>query len=155
MHLWLDTGGSKAVFHYLLNRDTGDFNPAAPAFKTAAKIKIMELKLSQADTDSQAEVAAKLLKKREELARYGITAQQAREGYQAAVPIIERGRQLSDFYQESPYTQRTAEEEIFGLSGAAEAGTKRKRLSSLEQASFSGQSGLTSGALSRDRAGQY
>ena len=91
----------------------------------------------------------------EELARYGITAQQAREGYQAAVPIIERGRQLSDFYQESPYTQRTAEEEIFGLSGAAEAGTKRKRLSSLEQASFSGQSGLTSGALSRDRAGQY
>jgi hypothetical protein len=91
----------------------------------------------------------------EELAKYGITAQQAREGYQAAVPIIERGRQLSDFYQESPYTQRTAEEEIFGLSGAAEAGTKRKRLSSLEQASFSGQSGLTSGALSRDRAGQY
>jgi hypothetical protein len=91
----------------------------------------------------------------EELAKYGITAQQAREGYQAAVPIIERGRQLSDFYQESPYTQRTAEEEIFGLSGAAEAGAKRKRLSSLEQASFSGQSGLTGGALSRERAGQY
>ena len=91
----------------------------------------------------------------EELAKYGITAQQAREGYQAASPIIERGRQLSDFYQESPYTQRTAEEEIFGLSGAAEAGAKRKKLTSLEQASFAGQSGLTSGALSRERAGQY
>ena len=91
----------------------------------------------------------------EELAKYGITAQQAREGYQAAAPIIERGRQLSDFYQESPYTQRTAEEEIFGLSGAAEAGAKRKKLTSLEQASFAGQSGLTSGALSRERAGQY
>jgi len=41
---------------------------ARVAAEAAAKIKIMELKLSQADTDSQAEVAAKLLKKREELA---------------------------------------------------------------------------------------
>lgn len=39
--LWLDTGGSKAIFHYLLNRDTGDFNPAAPAFKTAAKERMI------------------------------------------------------------------------------------------------------------------
>jgi len=91
----------------------------------------------------------------EELARFGVTAERAREGYQAASPIIERGRQLADFYQESPYTQRTAEEEIFGLSGAAEAGAKRKKLTSLEQASFAGQSGMTGGALSRERAGQY
>jgi len=91
----------------------------------------------------------------EELARFGVTAERAREGYQAAVPIIERGRQLSDFYQESPYTQRTAEEELFGLTGAPEASAKRKRLTSLEQAQFAGQSGLTGGALSRDRAGAY
>lgn len=39
--LWLDTGGSKAVFHYLLHRDTGGFNPAAPAFKTAAKERMI------------------------------------------------------------------------------------------------------------------
>jgi hypothetical protein len=91
----------------------------------------------------------------EELAKFGVTAQQAREGYQAAAPIIERGRQLADFYRESPYTQATAEEEIFGLSGAAEAGAKRRKLTSLEQAEFSGQSGLTGGALSRERAGQY
>ena len=69
--------------------------------------------------------------------------------------MIQRGRQLADFYQESPYTQATAEEELFGLAGAAEAGAKRKRLSSLEQASFTGRSGLTGGALSRERAGQY
>jgi hypothetical protein len=91
----------------------------------------------------------------EELAKFGVTAERAREGYQAAVPIIERGRQLSDFYQESPYTQRTAEEELFGLTGAPEASAKRKRLTSLEQAQFAGQSGLTGGALSRDRAGAY
>lgn len=91
----------------------------------------------------------------EQLAGYGVTATAARQGYQAAVPLIERGRQLADFYQESPYTQATAEEELFGLAGAAEAGAKRKRLSSLEQASFTGRSGLTGGALSRERSGQY
>ena len=91
----------------------------------------------------------------EELAKFGVTAEKARAGYQAASPIIERGRQLSDFYQESPYTQRTAEEEIFGLSGAAEAGAKRKKLTALEEASFAGRSGTTGGALSRDRAGSF
>lgn len=39
--LWLDTGGSSAVFHYLQNLDLGDFNPAAPAFKTAAKERMI------------------------------------------------------------------------------------------------------------------
>ena len=39
--LWIDTGGSQAIFHYLLNRDTGDLNPAAPAFKTAAKERMI------------------------------------------------------------------------------------------------------------------
>jgi hypothetical protein len=91
----------------------------------------------------------------EELAKFGVTAERAREGYQAAVPIIERGRQLSSFYGESPYTQTTVEEELFGLSGAAEATKKRKKLSALEEASFAGQSGMTGGALSRERAGSF
>ena len=91
----------------------------------------------------------------EELARFGVTAERAREGYQAAVPIIERGRQLSGFYNESPYTQTTAEEELFGLTYAPESTAKRKRLTALEQASFAGQSGMTGGALSRERAGSF
>ena len=91
----------------------------------------------------------------EELARFGVTAEKARETYQAAVPIIERGRQLSSFYGESPYTQTTAEEELFGLTYAPEATAKRKRLTALEQASFAGQSGMTGGALSRERAGSF
>ncbi len=91
----------------------------------------------------------------EELAKFGVTAEAARQGYQAAVPIIERGRQLSSFYGESPYTQATAEEELFNLSGASEATRKRKRLTALEEASFAGQSGMTGGALSRERAGSF
>jgi hypothetical protein len=79
----------------------------------------------------------------EELARFGVTAERAREGYQAAVPLIERGSQLAGFYNESPYTQTTAEEELFGLTYAPEATAKRKRLTALEQSSFAGQSGMT------------
>jgi len=91
----------------------------------------------------------------EELARFGVTAERAREGYQAAVPLIERGSQLAGFYNESPYTQTTAEEELFGLTYAPEATAKRKRLTALEQSSFAGQSGMTGGALSRERAGSF
>lgn len=39
--LWLDTGGAAAIFHYLLNLDLGDFNPAAPAFVTLAKKRMI------------------------------------------------------------------------------------------------------------------
>lgn len=39
--LWLDTGGAAATFQYLLDIDTGDFNPAAPAFRTAAKERMI------------------------------------------------------------------------------------------------------------------
>lgn len=39
--LWLDTGGAEAVFDWLLHLDTEDFNPAAPAFKTSAKERMI------------------------------------------------------------------------------------------------------------------
>jgi len=91
----------------------------------------------------------------EELAKFGVTAEAARQGYQAAVPIIQRGGQLAGFYGEEPYTQVTAEEELFNLPGSAGASQKRKRLTALEEAQFSGRAGMTGGALSRDRAGAY
>lgn len=39
--LWLDTGGSSAVFDYLLHLDVSDFNPAATAFRTMAKDRMI------------------------------------------------------------------------------------------------------------------
>lgn len=39
--LWLDTGGSAAVFDYMLNLPLEGFNPAAPAFRTAAKERMI------------------------------------------------------------------------------------------------------------------
>ena len=91
----------------------------------------------------------------EYLARYGVTKEQARQGYQTIAGGLERGKQLSDIYQQPQYTQTTAEQEVFALPGATEAARQRKRLTQLEQATFGGQTGMASGALARDRAGSF
>jgi hypothetical protein len=91
----------------------------------------------------------------EELQRYGVTGETARQGFQTVAEVAPRGGQLAAFYKETPYTQTTAEQEVFGLTGATEAAKQRKKLTSLEQASFAGQSGVAGGALARDRAGAF
>jgi hypothetical protein len=91
----------------------------------------------------------------EELARFGVTADAARQGYQTVADIAPRGSQLAAIYGEGPYGQTEAEQEVFGLSGSAAAGAKRKKLSELERSAFSGQAGTTAGALSRDRSGSF
>jgi hypothetical protein len=91
----------------------------------------------------------------EELARYGVTAESARAGYDAIGGGLERGRQLSSIYQQPDYTQAVAEEEVFKLPGQTQAGEKRKKIIGLEKATFGGQTGVSSGALSQNRAGSY
>ena len=94
----------------------------------------------------------------EELGRYGVTAEQARQGYQAVASVLPRASVLGDIYAKQglgEYNQATAEQEVFGIAGSAEAERKRRKLSELEQASFSGSSGIAQGALARDRAGAF
>jgi len=91
----------------------------------------------------------------EELARYGVTAESARQGYGTIGAGLERGRQLSSIYQQPDYNQAVAEEELFSLPGQTQAGEKRKKIIGLEKATFGGQTGVTSGALSQNRAGFY
>lgn len=86
----------------------------------------------------------------ESLAGQGITKAQAQAGYTNVAEMLPRGSQLADIYGEQPYTQQTAEAEVFGTAGAADAAKKRRKLTGLETAAFSGSSGV--GALSRDRA---
>jgi hypothetical protein len=86
-----------------------------------------------------------------ELTAAGITKQQAQQGFQTVAEVAPRGGQLAEIYKQSPYTQATAETEIFGLGGSAEAARQRKKLTSLETAAFSGSAGA--GAIARDRAG--
>ena len=91
------------------------------------------------------------LARAEELAGYGVDKAAAQQGFETVAQVAPRGGQLAEFYKESPYTQATAEQEVFNLAGSAEAAQKRKKLTALETAKFSGQAGL--GALARDRAG--
>jgi hypothetical protein len=89
----------------------------------------------------------------EYLQRYGVTKEQADQGYQAAAQILPRASQLADIYKTGPYTQATAEQEIFNLPGQVEAQKQRKKLTELETSAFSGKSGV--GAIARDRAGAF
>jgi hypothetical protein len=86
----------------------------------------------------------------ESLAGQGITKAQAQQGYTEIAGMLPRASQLSDIYGQGPYTQGTAEAEVFNTAGAAAAAAKRKKLTSLETAQFSGQSGV--GALGRDKS---
>jgi hypothetical protein len=91
----------------------------------------------------------------EYLRRYGVTAESAKQGYEAIGGGLERGRQLASIYQQPDYNQAVAEEEIFNLPGQTEAQQKRKKIIGLEKATFGGQTGVSSGALSQNRAGSY
>ena len=90
-----------------------------------------------------------------QLAGYGVDKAQATQGYSAIGSGLQRGSELASIYGENPYTQATAEEEVFRLSGQTEAEKQRKKITGLEKAAFGGQTGLTTGALARDRAGGY
>ena len=93
------------------------------------------------------------LARAEELQRYGVDKESATAGYSTIGAGLQRGSELAAIYGESPYTQTAAESEVFKLSGAQEARKQRQKVTGLEKATFGGQTGLTSGALARDRAG--
>ena len=90
-----------------------------------------------------------------ELAGYGVSAEEARTGFQQVAGGLTRGSQLAAIYQEDPYTQQVAETEVFSTAGAPEARRRRQRIIRQEEAAFGGTTGITGGALSRERAGQY
>ncbi len=77
------------------------------------------------------------------------------EQHRSFLYIDEAVKATIDFYRQEPYGQAEVETEVFGLTGSAEATKRRKKLTELEQASFSGQAGATGGALGRERAGSF
>jgi hypothetical protein len=95
------------------------------------------------------------LARAEELQRMGVDKEAATAGFSTIGAGLQRGSQLASIYQQDPYTQETAESEVFKLSGQQEARKQRQKITGLEKATFGGQSGITQGALARDRAGGY
>ena len=83
------------------------------------------------------------------LAGYGVDKAAAEKGFATVAEITPVASQLAEIYKQTPYTQATAESEVFGTAGADAARKQRKKLTELEKASFSGSSGV--GALGRDK----
>lgn len=125
----------------------------AYALDPANAINSIKRKITAAEIGvaAKAEGLTSGLSRAEELAMMGITGAEAQKGYQTIAGVVPRASQLSEIYKQSPYTQQTAETEVFGLAGSTEAAKQRKKLTSLETAAFSGSAGA--GAIARDRAG--
>jgi len=91
----------------------------------------------------------------EYLQKYGVDKAMAEKGYSTIGGGLQRGSQLASIYGEDPYTQTKAEQEVFNVPGAEEARKARLKITGLEKASFGAKTGISSGALARDRAGGY
>jgi hypothetical protein len=91
----------------------------------------------------------------EELQKYGVDQASAEKGFGTIAGGLQRGSQLAAIYGEDPYNQATAETEVFNLTGAEAARKQRQKITGLEKSTFGGQSGISSSALVRDRAGAY
>ncbi len=89
------------------------------------------------------------------LARMGITKSQAREGYQAISDVLPTTTKLGQIYGEEGinYTQKTAEEEVFGQLESAKR--KRLKLAEKEVGTFGGSSGLSRGALGSGKSSAF
>jgi hypothetical protein len=105
--------------------------------------------LNKITAESTPEQVKALEARAQALAGYGVNKALATEGFAQVAEIAPRGSQLADIYKEAPYSQATAESEVFNTAGAAQAKAQRKKLKDLEQASFGGSSGV--GALGRDK----
>lgn len=149
---------SRALREFYPDITNGDI--LAYALDPSKAIENIKRKVTAAEIGAGAMQAglATGLTRAEELRSYGVTGEQARQGYQTIGSLLPRATTLADIYSKQgmgAYTQTTAEAEVFGTPGAIEAEKKRRQLAQLETASFSGSSGAAGGALARERAGQF
>ena len=89
----------------------------------------------------------------ETLAKAGVTGAKYQTKATEIAESTLRGGQLAAIYGQGPYTQQMAEEVQLDTPGSVESLKKTKKIAGLEKATFGGQTGLTTGALARDRAG--
>lgn len=88
----------------------------------------------------------------EALAQFGVTQEQAREGYAAIGEVLPTATKLGEIYGDK-YTQATAEEEVF--KGLASAKRKRQQLAERETAAFSGSAGRLRSGRARGNEGAF
>lgn len=92
----------------------------------------------------------------EEFANIGVSQQQAEQGFQQIAQMIPDANKLSNIYgaRVGTYGQAEAMAETFGGAGGAEAAIRRKKLSQMETAQFSGSSGTGKSSFAQQQTGQ-
>ena len=143
---------AKQIFPTLTD---GDFlayvlDPENALTEIKRKVAAVEIGASTVNADLNIDLQRAL-----ELGTAGVTKEEAERGFTTIGAGLQRGSQLASIYKQDPYTQAVAESEVFNIPGAQEARKKRQKITGLEKAAFSGQTGVTAGALTRDRAGGY
>jgi hypothetical protein len=91
----------------------------------------------------------------EQLAAQGITRAEAQRGYATIADVLPTAEKLSGIYGTTldKYGLEEGEQEVFNTLASAQR--KRQRLIGREAAEFSGQSGISRGALGTATGGQY
>jgi hypothetical protein len=112
---------------------------------TAAEIGGAQLSAGLQATASNAET----------LAKAGVTGAKYQTKATKIAESTLRGGQLAAIYGQGPYTQQMAEEVQLDTPGSVESLKQTKKIAGLEGAEFGRKTGLTGGALARDRAGTY
>ena len=153
------TKGNKAIIdtakQFFPTLTDGDFlgyvlNPKNGLQDIKRKVTAVEIGAGAVEADLNIN-----LERAMELGTAGINKAQAKQGFAAIGTGLQRGSQLASIYGEDPYTQTTAETEVFGLAGKTKATREREKITGLEKATFGAKTGISSGALARDRAGAY
>ena len=123
-------------------------NPADNLPKLKEKVTASEIGAAATGVNLSTDVTAAT-----DLARYGVTQEQARRGYTDIAEVLPTATKLGDIYNETgvKYAQKEAEAEVF--KGNQDAATKRKRLASMERAAFGGSSGVNQKTLDRSSQG--
>ena len=143
---------AKQFFPTLTDGDFLDYvlNPENAVEDIKRKVTAAEIGGAQLGAGLQATLAGA-----EALAANKVTGAQ----YQAKASAIAegslRGGQLAGIYGQDPYTQQSAEQVALNIPGSVDALKQTKKIAGLEGAEFGRRTGLTGGALARDRAGTY
>ena len=143
---------AKQFYPTLTDGDFLDYvlNPTNALSDIKRKVTAAEIGGAQLGAGLQA-----TLSNAETLAKAGVTGQQYQRSATDIAQASLRGGQLSAIYNQDPYTQQMAEQVQLNVPGSVDALKQTKKIAGLEGAEFNRRTGLTGGALARDRAGGY
>ena len=119
---------------------------------------VLKTKITAADiggVSKQVGLGGTSLGMAETLAQAGVTKDEARVGYGQIAEFLPDAELYSQIYKQEgiTYNKETAEQDVF--LNQADATRKRKRLASLERASFEGSSGRMRTGRAQTNTGQF